>query len=85
MDSGWIGKGLLIVNAYRELPLHERDVQFPDDCVKKAEFEKICLLTTTQLFRALHTFQEGKLDRRDFWDAIFTANGICYLPKLCEN
>jgi len=85
VDNGWKGKGLLIVNAYKELPLQERRVPFPDDCVNKAEFEKICLLTTTQLFKALQTFQEGKLDRKDFWDAIYNSNGICDLPELCEN
>jgi hypothetical protein len=85
VDNGWKGKGLLIVNAFRELPLQERRVPFPVDCVEKAEFEKICLLTTTQLFKALQTFQEGKLDRKEFWDAIYNSNGICDLPELCEN
>lgn len=85
VEKDWKGKGLLIVNAYRELPLQERKVPFPDDCVKKAEFEEICLLTTTQLFRALQAFQEGKLERKDLWGAIFNANGICDLPELREN
>jgi len=81
-------KGILVMNAYCNMPPSDRKTAFEDNCVKFAEQRDFCLLTSTQLFNALLLFQEEKLDITQFWDCLYHAKGMCSLPELsvrCEN
>lgn len=81
-NEGWDGKGLLIANLFNNEPPSERRDIFPRNAVQTAERFDQCLMTTTQLFRALRSNQRGALDVQEFWDAIFGTVGICTLPEL---
>jgi hypothetical protein len=80
--DNWESKGILIANTYIKNPLNKRKEPFPNDCSKKAISEEICLITTTQLFKALQHLQENEFNQEDFWDSIFNTNGKCDLPEL---
>ncbi|ACK69826.1 hypothetical protein PCC7424_1382 [Gloeothece citriformis PCC 7424] len=76
-------KGIVIINAHRDKPPNQRPDPFPANCIETAEqTAKQCLMTTSQLFRALCDHQEGKLNIEEFWDAIFNTNGVCPLPDI---
>lgn len=75
-------KGILIANMYCGEPPSQRETLFPDDRVRTAERYEVCLMTTTQLFRALCKHQLGELDVTAFWDTIFSTSGVCQLPEL---
>ena len=81
----WEGKGLLIVNAYHKTPLDQRGDPFPDNCVRTARSFGLCLITTSQLFRALVVHQREELDVNEFWDTLFNTNGACLLPDVLAN
>jgi hypothetical protein len=75
-------KGILIANMYCGQQPELRDNPFPDNCINKAEKFNLCLMTTTQLFRALCSYQRNELNVAEFWDTIFNTNGRCPLPEL---
>ncbi len=81
-EENWEGKGILIANTYCNQPLEERDNAFPPNCIEKAKIAEQCLMTTTQLFRALCSHQRGELDQAAFWDIVFNTNGVCLLPEM---
>ena len=65
VTEGRVIKGLLVGNAWRDLPPNERDTAdkpvFPDDAVQTAEKLSISLLSTVELFRAYAAVTEGSL------------------------
>lgn len=77
-------KGILIANMYCGHPPEIRENPFPKNCVESAETVNLCLMTTTQLFRALCSHQRRELDLEEFWSAIFNTDGVCPLPELEE-
>jgi hypothetical protein len=81
-EEGWEGKGLLVANTYCGDPIGKRGEPFPPNCVGAAERFGQCLMTTTQLFRALCSHQCGELDVDAFWNILFDTNGVCPLPDL---
>jgi hypothetical protein len=81
-EEEWEGKGLLIANTYCGDPLEQRKEPFPQRSSRLAKRFGQCLMTTTQLFRALCSHQRDELDVEAFWDAIFNINGVCSLPEL---
>jgi hypothetical protein len=69
-------KGVLVVNAWRELPLPERDkAAFPNQMLAYSEARGHCLLEGTQLLTALVT-ATNQAKRAAFLDAIFKTNGV---------
>jgi hypothetical protein len=62
--------------------LAQRENPFPPNCIQTAERFEQCLLTTTQLFRALVAHQRGELNLEEFWETIFATTGVCQLPEL---
>ena len=81
-NENWDSKGILVANMYCNDPPGHRDGAFPDNCVGTAQRFGLCLMTTTQLFAALSSFQRNDLDLHMFWDALFNTNGVCSLPEL---
>ena len=75
-------KGILIANMYCGQPPEHRDNPFPDNCIDGAEIGNLCLMTTTQLFHALCSYQRNELDVAEFWNTVFATNGKCSLPEL---
>ncbi len=75
-------KGILIANMYCGKSPDLRDNPFPPNCVDRAERANLCLMTTTQLFHALCSYQRNELDVEEFWNTVFNTNGKCSLPEL---
>ena len=75
-------KGILIANMYCGQPPELRDDPFPSNCIDSAKRANICLMTTTQLFRALCSHQREELDVAEFWNTVFNTDGVCPLPEL---
>lgn len=81
-EENWSGRGLLIANMHCSDPPDQRGDPFPPNCIQLAQRFDQCLLTTTQLFRALVAHQRGELDLEEFWETIFATRGVCQLPEL---
>jgi hypothetical protein len=81
-EDDWESKGLLIANLHREIAPGHRVDPFPDNCIRAAERYGYCLMTTTQLYRALADHQRGELDLNEFWDTTYKTSGVCPLPEL---
>jgi hypothetical protein len=82
VDEGWNSKGILIANLQCDEDPRTRKEFIPPNCASAAERVNISILTTAQLFQALVLDQKGELDRKVFWDRVFSAKGICDLPNL---
>jgi len=82
VEEDWQGKGILVANTYCGIPPGQREDPFPDNCVRTAERVGLCLMTSTQLFRALCAHQCGKLNVAEFWNNVFNTDGVCSLPEL---
>jgi hypothetical protein len=78
----WRGKGILIANTEASKAPNQRGEAFPPSAIRAAQHLGYCLVTTTQLFQAIATHQHHQLDRTQFWNMLFDANGICPLPEL---
>lgn len=69
-------KGILVVNAWREQPLPERDKPaFPDQMLAYSEARGHCLLESAQLLTALVT-ATNQAKRAAFLDALFKTVGV---------
>jgi hypothetical protein len=77
-----VSKGILIANMYCGQPPKLRDKAFPPNCIDSAKIANLCLMTTTQLFRALCSYQREELDIAEFWNTVFNTDGVCSLPEL---
>lgn len=73
-------KGILIMNAWRELPLEDRDKTdtkvFPQESVNVAIISNIVLMTTQQLFVAYCDNLEGKFNLEEFISKVDSTSGI---------
>lgn len=73
-------KGVLIVNAWRELPIENRDSNdhpiFPDQINSVTMMWEFALLTTQQLFVAYCNDLEGKFDKENFINELFKTVGV---------
>lgn len=75
VDSGSPPKGILVVNAWRTLPLDERSQPaFPDQMLPYSEARGHCLLTTAQLLTAVATCTSIK-KRKEFMAQVFDTVG----------
>jgi hypothetical protein len=75
-------KGVLIANLLIESRPRKRSDVFPPNAVRLAETTGTCLMTTTQLYRALREHQAGQLDTSEFFTMIAETSGVCTLPEL---
>lgn len=81
VNDGWT-KGILIANAFRDQPPANRKNVYASNALENAARDSLALVTTTQLFLALHRKQAGELDLKVFWDILMTTAGPCKLPEL---
>lgn len=70
------GKGVLIINGFKNKELDSRNNIFPKQILKYAEHQNLCLLSATQLFNMLNNFREGKSTTKEIADKIFNQKGI---------
>lgn len=72
-------KGILLINAWRRLPLEERNTAdrpiFPNEIMKLVNLYKICLMTTQQLFVIYCKQLEGNFDLNTFIEKLKNSNG----------
>lgn len=73
-------KGILLINAWRKLPLEERDTNdkhiFPNEIMKLVKLSNITLIKTQQLFVAFCEKLEGKFELNSFVENLKNTNGI---------
>ena len=70
------GKGVLIINGFKNKELKSRNNIFPNQILKYAENQDLCLLSTIQLFNILNQFREGKITTREIANKIIKQKGI---------
>ena len=70
-------KALLLVNAYRDLPLKERkEKAFPDQMLNYAKRKEQCLMTTTQLLKLSLLAEEKPVLKKKICESIIQTVGI---------
>jgi len=78
-------KGVLVGNAWKDIPLEERDTadrpNFPNDVVRFATNHGIALVSGIELFRAYCAFLEGRLDGKTVFERLMKAAGIFKLAE----
>lgn len=76
MDHGILPKGILIVNAFRDKPLEDRNEKsFPEQMLKFSKRREHCLLTTTQLLELHLCFTNGEIAFAQVHDILFNTIG----------
>jgi len=71
-------KGILIINAFSDLPLDERSSrqEFPDSMVKISSDRQHCLMTTTQLLGLHFAIMKQPKDRDKYLSELINTIGI---------
>ncbi len=77
-------KGVLFGNGFRLSPLNKRDTQFTEKCISAAQSSSTALLTTAELFRAVHTLLTNPNEdyAKSCRNAILAGVGVVSLPTL---
>ena len=70
-------KGILIINAYKDIPLDKRDKNpFPVQMASFSENRNHCLMTGLQLLGLYLECKSAPTKREEMIDAIFNTNGV---------
>jgi hypothetical protein len=70
-------KGILLVNAFKDMPLNERnEMAFPDQMLKYSTQREHCLLTTTQLLGLYYDCAENPDRKDEIIKQLFTTIGV---------
>lgn len=82
-DNGVQPKGILIVNAYKEEPLDERNGEsFPKQMLPYSEQREHCLITGIQLFCLYYDYKKGNISNAEFFSKLFNTVGeLKYTPN----
>jgi len=77
-------KGVLFGNGFRLSPLNERNTQFTEKCISAAQSSSTALLTTAELFRAVHDLLKKPNEdyAKSCRKAILAGVGVVSLPIL---
>ncbi len=76
-EHGEEPKGLLIINAYKDIPLQERtQPAFPDQMLDFAKRMRQCLITTTQILELALYAREKPDQKQAIADALLSTIGI---------
>lgn len=76
INTGIEGKGVLVINGFKNKELNSRNNIFPNQILKYAKYQNLCLLSTVQIFNIFEKFKEGKITVEEIADNIFNQNGI---------
>jgi len=73
-------KGVLLVNAWREIPPGAREenqsLTFPDNLVRRADAIDVTLMSGQELLDALHKYWVGERTGDEIFDTITKSTGI---------
>ena len=69
-------KGFLIVNAFKNKKLEDRQDAFPQQMIKYATLQEICLLTTIQIFNIKHYLESNPNEKDDIINDLYSTNGV---------
>lgn len=75
IENSNMPKGILIVNAFNNKKLEERQEYFPNQMLKYAKHQEICLLTTIQLYNIMHYLEKNPSEKDKIIQDIFNCNG----------
>lgn len=76
IENDKMPKGVLIVNAFNNRKLEERQEYFPNQMLKYAEYQEICLITTIQIYNIMCFLEQNPLETDSIIQEIFDCNGI---------
>ena len=69
-------KGFFIVNAFKNKKLEDRQDAFPQQMIKYATLQEICLLTTIQIFNIKHYLESNPNEKDDIINDLYSTNGV---------
>ena len=81
LERGHDFKPVIVGNPHCDNPPGDRDDPFAPNALRYAINGGVVLLTTTQLFEALHQKQSGVFDEQQFWEVLFTGSGPVQLDE----
>lgn len=76
IENDILPKGILLVNAFNEKELEKRQEYFPNQMLKYATHQEICLLTTIQLYNIKEYLTNNPNEKEKIVNEIFGTNGI---------
>ena len=76
IENGILPKGILLVNAFNERELDERQEYFPNQMLKYATHQEICLLTTIQLYNIKRYLKDNPKEKEKIIKSLFDTNGL---------
>lgn len=76
IENDILPKGILLVNAFNEKELEKRQEYFPNQMLKYATHQEICLLTTIQLYNIKEYLKNNPNEKEKIINEIFGTNGI---------
>jgi len=76
IENDVIPKGILLVNAFNERDFEDRQDYFPNQMLKYAIHQEICLLTTIQLYNINEYLKYNPNETERIIDEIFSTNGL---------
>lgn len=76
IENDIMPKGVLIVNAFNNKKLEDRQEYFPNQMLKYAEHQEICLITTIQIYNIMCFIEQNPLEVDSIIQEIFDCNGI---------
>lgn len=76
IENDILPKGILLVNAFNERNLEERQEYFPTQMLKYATHQEICLMTTIQLYNIKQYLKENSKEKEKIINEIFNTNGL---------
>jgi hypothetical protein len=76
IENDVIPKGILLVNAFNDKELDSRQDYFPNQMLKYATHQEICLLTTIQLYNIKKYLEKKPEEREKIINEIYTTNGL---------
>ncbi|MEG0408547.1 MAG: hypothetical protein RR623_06700 [Bacilli bacterium] len=70
------GKGVLVVNAFKNRELEDRQDTFPKQMIKYAEYQELCMISSIQLFNIYKEFEKKNISTKEIADSILSTKGI---------
>lgn len=75
IENDILPKGILLVNAFNEKELEKRQEYFPNQMLKYATHQEICLLTTIQLYNIKEHLKKNPKEKDKIINEIFGTSG----------
>lgn len=76
IENDIMPKGILLVNAFNDKELERRQDYFPNQMLKYATHQEICLLTTLQLYNIRKYLEKHPNEKENIIDEIFNTDGL---------